>query len=119
LVIGSLSFVSIGLMGVGLVLVFRQAAGAVGWLIGAATLLAGVVFPLDLLPGWLRFLSGLSAATWTLQTIRQALEGASWGAEWPALVLLAAMGVIYGALAQLALSFGIRHAQRTGSLSQY
>ena len=119
LTVGSISFVAIGLMAVGLVLVFRQAAGAVGWLVGAATLLAGVVFPLELLPGWLRFLSGLSAATWTLQTIRRALEGASWSEEWPALALLAGMGVLYAALALLALSLGIRHARRTGSLSQY
>lgn len=119
LVIGSISFVAIGLMAVGLVLVFRQAAGAIAWLVGAATLLAGVVFPLELLPGWLRFLSGLSAATWTLQTIRQALGGAPWETEWPALLLLAAMGVLYAALAQVALSLGMQHARRTGSLSQY
>jgi len=119
LAIGSVSFVAIGLVAVGLVLIFRQAAGAAGWLIGLATILAGVVFPLELLPGWLRFLSGLSAATWTLQTIREALEGATWSDEWPAVVLLTGMGVVYAALAQAALSFGISHTRRTGSLAQY
>lgn len=118
--IGSVSFVALGLMTVGLVLVFRQAAGAVGWLLGVATLLAGVVFPLDLLPGWLRFLSGLSAATWTLQTTRNALlEGASWTSESGPLLLLMVMAVAYAGLASVALSFGLRHAQRNGSLSQY
>jgi len=120
LAIGSISFVAVGLMAVGAVLVFRQAAGAVGWLLGAATLLAGVVFPLELLPGWLRFLSGLSSATWTLQTTRQALlHGAAWSEEWTSLVVLAAMGLVYATLAMLVLSGGLRYARQTGSLSQY
>jgi ABC-2 type transport system permease protein len=120
LAIGSISFVAVGLMAVGLVVVFRQAAGAIGWVLGAATLLAGVMFPLDLLPGWLRFLSGLSAATWTLQTTRRALlHGGTWSEEWPSLLILAIMGVAYAGLALAALSVGLRHARRTGSLSQY
>jgi ABC-2 type transport system permease protein len=105
---------------VGLVLVFRQAVGGVAWLLGVATLLAGVVFPIDLLPGWLRFLSGLSAATWTLQVVRQALlEGASWSSEWRSLVVLVIMGVGYVAFALVTLALGLRHARRVGSLSQY
>jgi ABC-2 type transport system permease protein len=120
LAIGSISFVAVGLMAVGMVLVFRQAAGAVGWLLGAATLLAGVVFPLDLLPGWLRFLSGLSAATWALQITRQALlQGATWREEWTSLLILLVMGVAYASVAIVALSAGLRYARRTGSLSQY
>lgn len=120
LAIGSVSFVAIGLLAVGLVLVFRQAAGAVGWLLGAATLLAGVVFPLELLPGWLHFLSGLSAATWTLRTARDALlAGASWASEWRSLVVLGTMGLVYAAFALIGLSWGLGHARRTGGLSQY
>ena len=120
MVISSISFVAIGLVAVGLVLAIRQAAGAIGWLLGAATLLAGVMFPLELLPGWLRFLSGLSAATWALQTTRDALLGrSSWEDSFGALGLLVVMGVVYSLLAQVALSWGIRHGLRTGSLSQY
>jgi ABC-2 type transport system permease protein len=120
MIVGSISFVSIGLGAVGLVLIFRQAAGAVGWLLGAATLLAGVVFPLELLPGWLRFLSGLSAATWALQTTRAAvLDGATWADGAPALVLLLAMGVVYALLAMMTLRWAMRSARRSGGLSQY
>lgn len=118
--IGSVSFVAVGLMAVGLVLVFRQAAGVVAWFLGAATLLAGVVFPLHLLPGWLRFVSGLSAATWALQTTRDALlGGAAWASEWRSLVVLATMGAAYAPLALVGLSQGLRHARKSGSLSQY
>lgn len=118
--VGSVSFVAIGLVAVGLVLVFRQAAGAVGWLLGAATLLAGVVFPLELLPGWLRFLSGLSAATWALQTARSALlEGATWAEGAPALGLLLVMGTAYVLVAMATLSWAMGSARRSGGLSQY
>jgi hypothetical protein len=65
-------------------------------------------------------LSGLSAATWTLQTTRQALlRGAAWSEEWRSLVILAGMGLVYATLAMLVLSAGLRYARRTGSLSQY
>jgi ABC-2 type transport system permease protein len=120
LAIGAVSFVAIGLMAVGLVLIFRQAAGGVAWLLGAATLLAGVVFPLELLPAWLRFLSGLSAATWTLRITRGALlEGATWSSEWSSLFVLVIMGTSYAALAMVVISASLRHARRVGSLSQY
>jgi ABC-2 type transport system permease protein len=118
--LGSISFVAIGLISVGLVLIFRQAAGAVGWLLGVVTLLAGVVFPLDLLPGWLRFLSGLSAATWTLRVVRTAvLEGGAWAESLSSLVILFALGVIYAGLGIAALAWALRFARRSGALSQY
>lgn len=120
MVIGSVSFVAIGLVAVGLVLVFRQAAGAVGWLLGAATLLAGVVFPLELMPGWLRVISGLSAATWALQTARSAvLDGTSWSDAAPALLILAGLGVAYAVFAMATLSWAMGAARRSGGLSQY
>jgi ABC-2 type transport system permease protein len=120
LMIASVSFVAIGLVAVGLVLAFRQAAGAVGWLLGAATLLAGVLFPIELLPGWLRFLSGLSAATWALQVTRSAmLEGGTWSSEWRGIVVLTLMGAAYVLLALLAISQSLLYARKTGSLSQY
>ena len=118
--LGSLSFVAIGLMAVGVVVVFRQAAGAIGWLLGAATLLAGVMFPVQLLPGWLRFLSGLSAATWTLRTVRAALlSGDTVADQWRALALLLLMGSVYAVLAMWVLAAGFGRARKTGGLSQY
>ena len=119
-VLGSISFVAIGLMGVALVLAIRQASGAIAWALGAATLLAGVLFPVELLPGWLRVVSGWSPATWTLQTVRAALgDGGSLASEWRSLALLAAMGVAFTALALGALSWSLHHTRRTGSLSLY
>lgn len=119
LVLGAVSFVSIGLMAVALVLIFRQAAGAVGWLIGLTTLLAGVIFPIELLPGWLRVLSGLSPATWALQVTRDALQGAPWGNEWRALTVLALLGTASVAAAITALTLALQRARATGVLSQY
>ena len=117
---GAVSFVGVGLIAVALVLVARQAAGAVGWLLGAATLLAGVFFPVALLPGWLRFLSGLSAATWVLRTTRAALlEGASWTSEWRSMVVIVVMGVGYLAVALVVLALSLRRAKRNGGLAQY
>jgi ABC-2 type transport system permease protein len=120
LVAGTLAFVGVGLVAVSLVIVVRQAAGAIGWLLGAVTLLAGVMFPIDLLPTWLRFLAGLSAATWTLRIVREAvLEGAGWDSTWPGIVVLVVMAVVYGVVAVSVLRLALRRARRTGVLAQY
>ena len=66
------------------------------------------------------FLSGLSAATWALQTVRAAvLEQATWSEGAPALLLLLAMGVVYAVIAMIALRWAMRSVRRSGGLSQY
>ena len=120
LAVGSLSFVSVGLLGAALVFVVSKAGAAVGWMVAAATLLAGVLFPLNVLPNWLRVLSGLSPATWALRSAREALlEGASWSDEWRSVGALTLMGAGYLVLSLGALASGIRYAKRRGRLSQY
>ena len=118
--IGSLSFVAVGLIGAGLVFVISKAGAAVGWMVSVATLLAGVLFPLEVLPGWLRVLSSLSPATWALQSARAALlEGATLADEWRSLLVLALMGAAYLAIALAVLTVGMRHAKRRGRIGQY
>jgi ABC-2 type transport system permease protein len=118
--IGSISFVAIGLVGAALVLVFRRAAAATGWLIVVLSLAGGELFPTTFLPGWLRALAELSPYTQVLRLIRSALlEGSGWAAAVPTLLVLAVMAVGYGAAGVGALTLAMRHARRTGSLGQY
>lgn len=120
LIAGTIAFVGVGLVAVSLVIVIRQAAGAIGWLLGAVTLLAGVMFPVAILPAWLRFLAGLSAATWTLRLVREAiLEGAGWAATWRGLFVLLGLAGVYGVVAVAVLRLALTRARRTGVLAQY
>lgn len=120
LAIGAACFVGLGLVGAALVLIFRRAAAATGWLVAVLSLAGGEFFPIALLPRWFRALSELSPYTQALQVIRSAvLEGAGWTESAGRLGLLALMSLAYGAAGVWALTIGLRHARRTGGLSQY
>lgn len=119
-VIGSLSFVGLGLVGAALVLVFRRAAAATGWLLAVMSLAGGEFFPPSLLPGWFRALAQFSPFTQALRITREAvLAAAGWEDEGARLAALLGMAVFYVSLGIWALALGLRHARRTGSLSGY
>jgi ABC-2 type transport system permease protein len=118
--IGSISFVSIGLVGAALVLIFRRAAAATGWLVVVLSLAGGELFPTRLLPAWFRVLADLSPFTQALRLIRTALlEGGGWADGASTLIVLSVMAIGYGAVGIGALILAMRHARRAGSLGQY
>ncbi|MDP9301318.1 MAG: ABC transporter permease [Actinomycetota bacterium] len=120
IVLGSVAFAGLGLMGAAIVLVVRRASAAVGWLVAALALGAGEFFPPGLLPGWVRGLARLSPFTWCLEVVRNAvLKGGSWSQGWDALAVLAGMAVAFTLLGLAALVLGLRHARRRGTLGQY
>lgn len=120
LLLGSAAFVGVGLGGAALVLIFRRAAAATGWLVAILVLAGGQMFPPDLLPGWLQALSQLSPFTQTLGVAREALfERAVWAESLRQLAALGLQAVVYLALGSWALALGLRHARRTGGLAQY
>jgi ABC-2 type transport system permease protein len=120
LAIGAISFVAIGLVGAALVLNFRRAAAATGWLDAVLSLAGGELFPTTLLPTWFRVLANLSPYTQTLRLIRTALlQGGGWADGASTLIILALMALGYGAIGVTALALGLRHGRRTGSLGQY
>ena len=119
-VIGSVSFVGLGLVGAALVLVIRRAAAATGWLVAVLSLAGGEFFPPGLLPGWFEALANLSPFTQALRLARRAiLGGLPWSDSWGSLAILALMAAAYLAVGIGTLSLGIRHAKRTGSIGQY
>lgn len=119
-VIGSISFVAIGLMAASLVLVFRQAAAVSTWLLTLLTLAAGATFPQRLLPDWAQTLSEVSPVTQALRLVRKAtLEGAPLARGLTGLGVLLLMAAAYGVLALGALTFALRWGRRAGDLAQY
>lgn len=119
-VVGVVAFVGIGLVGAAIVLVIRRAAGAIAWIVTAMTLVAGQLFPPELLPGWMKALSALSPFTWCLRLVRgAAIEGWGWSRAWPALGILAVQAVIYLGIGVASLAAGMRHARRAGTLGSY
>jgi ABC-2 type transport system permease protein len=89
------------------------------WALGAALeypgwLLCGFVVPLGLLPAWTHALSWAIPTTWGMAAVRDAAAGTS---PWRHLVLCAAVGLVYCAIAAVLSRVLVDSARRHASLA--
>lgn len=118
LIVGSLSFIGVGIMGSILPLLFPERGSQMTHVIIALLLLvSGVYYPVSVLPEFLQKLSVLSPATYVLDGTRLALlEGTPtlglWPYIWPTLI----MGLIAIPVGLLIFGMAERYAKRAGKL---
>src|SRR5437667_1203118 len=120
MVLGSFSFVGIGMIAAILPLLYVERGAQMTFVLQSCILLvSGVYYSVDVLPGWMQVLSRLSPATYVLDGVRKGLlEGASvtalLGDAWP-LVVMGAVLIPFGLWA-----FGRaeQYAKRTGKLKR-
>jgi ABC-2 type transport system permease protein len=71
--LGTLSFAGLGVLLAALTLVFKQATG-VAWIIAGISLVGGLYFPIDLLPGWIHWAGEVQPFTPTVDLLRHLLS---------------------------------------------
>jgi ABC-2 type transport system permease protein len=114
------SFSGIGIMSAAVVLLVKK-GDPVAWLIGgASSLLAGVYYPITVLPDWLEPISRILPLTYALDAMRLAmLQGHSiYELRYDILVLLG-FTVVLTPLAFLVFRKALQRAKKEGSLIQY
>jgi ABC-2 type transport system permease protein len=111
--------VPLGIFSASAVMVFKQGAPLQYLFNLASSLLAGVLFPVSLLPHWLQQCSWLLPATHALAGIRGALQGATLRALTPEIAWLAVVSAVLLPLALLAFRAAVEQAKYDGSLGQY
>jgi ABC-type polysaccharide/polyol phosphate export permease len=118
--LGSAAFAAIGLGFSALVVVFKQATSAVTFVVAGVSLLSGVYFPIALLPGWAEALAEIQPFGPTIELLRHLLLGTDL-TESTALALgkLAGFVLVLAPLAALALTLGLRHTRRRGTIAEY
>ncbi|KPJ53375.1 ABC transporter [candidate division TA06 bacterium DG_24] len=120
LMVSGLSFVGLGLVAAVLPLLSTEKGAQATHIFEAVLLLiSGVYYEVDVLPAWIRPLSAVSPATYTLRAIRRALlEGASITELWPTVALILGLGIVLipGGLVIFRAAEG--HAKRTGKLKR-
>lgn len=123
LVVVALSITSmsgIGILSAAIVLLIKR-GDPIAWAMGSvSSLLAGVYFPIAVLPGWLESISQFLPLTYALNAMRLAmLQGASLGEVRVDLFALLGFSVVLTPLALLAFRRALRRARMDGSLIQY
>jgi ABC-2 type transport system permease protein len=114
------SFASLGLVSASFILVFKRGDPLIWLFSGASTLLGGLYYPIEVLPGWLRGFSHLLPITWALEAMRRALlTGTPLHALAEEILVLAGFAAVGVPLGLWAFRRAVRHAMRQGSLGQY
>lgn len=120
LVVSGLSFIGLGLVAAVLPLLSTEKGAYATHIFEALLLLiSGVYYEIEVLPIWIRPLSYVSPATYTLRAMRAALlEGASLGELLPAIILLLGLGIVLIPLGMVIFRQAEFYAKKTGKLKR-
>jgi ABC-2 type transport system permease protein len=113
-------FLSVGVLSASFVLVYKT-GNPFSWILGTVSgLLGGVVFPVALLPPWIRWVSSLLPVTYALGGMRKSLlASASLTEVLPDVAALAVFDVLLVPLSLVAFRMAVRKAKKDGTLSHY
>ncbi|MBE2317985.1 ABC transporter permease [Solirubrobacter sp. CPCC 204708] len=114
------AFAPLGLLAAALTFVVRQATMGVTLMITVFSVVAGVYFPISLLPEWIRWTSDVQPFTPAVGILRHLLatsplEGSVWGDA----ARLAAFTVVLLPLSLIALRAALAHARARGTMTEY
>jgi ABC-2 type transport system permease protein len=120
LILSVIAFNGLGLLAASVVIVIKQ-GNPVSLLVGmASVLLAGVFYPVSVLPGWLQAIGQLLPLTHALELVRRsALGGEGIETLWGPLLALVGLSVVLLPAGLWACHRAVKFAQTDGSLSQY
>ena len=115
-----LCFLSVGILSASFILVHKTGS-PFGWILGTVSgLLGGVVFPVALLPPWIRWVSSLLPVTYALDGMRKSLLASAGFAEvLPDIAALAVFNIILLPVSLLAFRLAVRKAKKDGTLSHF
>jgi len=119
-ILSLLPFFGLGLLSATFIIIFKQGSPISGLLAVSSGLLGGVLYPVAVLPSWLKPLSDLLPITYGLEAMRQVLlNGAGLGDIYTQLVILLIFSVVLLATGISSIYLGLRIAKKEGSLLQY
>jgi ABC-2 type transport system permease protein len=120
LLLSILVFGSFGILSAALIMIFKRMSPLPFLLEGLAWLVGGVLYPITVLPPWLKTVSSLLPITYSIEGLRAALlEGSSWSTIWLSLGPLLVFGAVLLPLSLVLFSFATRKVRDWGTLAQY
>ena len=119
-VLGGLSFVPFGLLALAALLVVKQTPAVVAVLVTALSILAGVYFPVRLLPDWIQWLSDVQPFTPAVELLRHLItDTPTSGSPWVDVAKLAGFAVVLLPPSLWALQRALVHSRRRGTVIEY
>lgn len=118
LIASILAFAGLGVISTSYLLLFKRGNPARWLIVGASSLLGGMMYPVSVLPVPLQWLARLLPVTYSLDGMRRALlAGASFAQLWPVLRALLLFAVILLPLSIVVFAWALRRTKITGTLT--
>ena len=120
LILTIICFSSLGIISASFIMIFKR-GDPVNWVFGSmSALLGGVLYPITVLPGWLRIFSYLLPITYSLRGMRHALlQGYSLNALGLDILALMVFSIVLLPLGILCFRYTVKMAKMDGTLVQY
>jgi ABC-2 type transport system permease protein len=113
-----LAFAGLGILSASYSVLFKRGNPAKWVVLGVSGLVGGMMYPVSVLPGPLRFLARLIPVTYSLEGMRAALlAGAEWRELWPSIAALLLFAAILIPLSFLIFAWALRRTKITGTLT--
>lgn len=118
-VLGYLAFLPFAVAVTAAVFLMKQVGAGAGLLITCLSLVAGVFFPVALLPGWIQWASEVQPLTPAADLLRYLVVGSAIDSAWAAAVRLVLFAAVLVPASVLLLWTCLRYAQRRGTVLEY
>jgi ABC-2 type transport system permease protein len=119
-VLGALAFAPFGLLLMAVVLVVKQAVAGTTWIVAGISLIAGLYFPVALLPGWIRWAAEVQPFTSAVELLRNVLVGTPLrDPAWLDLARVVGFAVVLMPVAMVALRIAVEISRRRGTIIEY
>ncbi len=118
LLVSILAFAGMGVISTSYLLLFKRGNPARWLIVGASSLLGGMMYPVSVLPTPLQWLARLLPVTYSLEGMRGALlAGASFAELWPAVRALLLFAVVLLPVSSVVFAWALRRTKITGTLT--
>jgi ABC-2 type transport system permease protein len=117
--LGYVAFLPFAVLITGVVFIVKQVGTGAGLLITCLSLVAGVFFPVVLLPDWIEWTSEVQPLTPAADLLRHLVVGTPIDSAWSATLRLAAFAAVLVPLSILSLRACLTYAQRRGTVLEY
>lgn len=120
MLLGSISFIGVGIMAASLPLLFPERGEEMSFVISSILLLiSGVYYPISVLPGWMQVPAAISPATYVLEGMRATiLNGEATSSLGRFVLPILVLGVLSLPLGIWVFNLAERYAKRTGRLKR-
>jgi len=113
-----LAFSGMGILSAAYLLLFKRGNPGKWLLLGISSVAGGMLFPVDILPAWLRFVAYLNPVTYALDAMRRALlDGSGVLSIGRPLLILIGFAVVLLPLSMLVFYWSLQRTKTTGTLT--